>query len=461
MNKQRSLLYIPLFIYSILLIGCSHTYDFASEGKIITVTTSPGGPDDYRNLISKNITVYADGTVILANDEDPEDNAPIFKTKIKKEQIEQIKTLLEEEKFLKFKDDVSQPSEDGAHYSIIAYFSNDKKEVAGWNPSNKSFHKIRKHVTQLIDKEDSEQWSKDISEYVWETDAKTKYDVTAFKTEDPFFVLEMETIVPTDYYHEKYIEEITLNNNGSLKVVAKDQDEKVIKDIEPLKITFNDDDIDKFQNILTNQFWKLNENESNPEGKLEEAMTVHLTDESKTVGGMEPNNERYTFIKDSLFEQIDSEDYESWQDEVFRHFDQLNKDKINEHLESIDEDMLYNIAYIRKAPKSTEHHDLSDIIKIAYFEKNKSEELVIGIEMDKNLIHIEPWLGETGILSTNEKGEITDLDKVTNLLEKYNIQDWPTNNDSFALDDSYSWALWVQFKDGSIETYRDSKSSKD
>ena len=136
-----------------------------------------------------------------------------------------------------------------------------------------------------------------------------------------------------------------------------------------LKITFNDDDIDKFQNILTNQFWKLNESESNPEGKLEEAMTVHLTDESKTVGGKEPNNERYTFIKDSLFEQIDSEDYESWQDKVFRHFDQLNKDKINEHLESIDEDMLYNIAYIRKAPKSTKHHDLSDVIKIAYFEK--------------------------------------------------------------------------------------------
>src|SRR5699024_6716804 len=115
MNKQRSLLYIPLFIYSILLIGCSHTYDFASEGKIITVTTSPGGPDDYRNLISRNITVYADGTVILANDENPEENAPIFKTKIKKEQVEQIKTLLEEEKFLKLKDDVSEPSEDGVY----------------------------------------------------------------------------------------------------------------------------------------------------------------------------------------------------------------------------------------------------------------------------------------------------------------------------------------------------------
>src|SRR5699024_10734725 len=129
------------------------------------------------------------------------------------------------------------------------------------------------------------------------------------------------------------------------------------------------------------------------------------------------NNERYTFIKDSLFEQIDSEDYESWQDKVFRHFDQLNKDKINEHLESIDEDMLYNIAYIRKAQKSTKHHDISDVIKIAYFEKNKSEELVIGIEIDKNLIHIEPWLGETGILSTNEKEDITDIDKVTNLLE--------------------------------------------
>src|SRR5699024_627109 len=169
----------------------------------------------------------------------------------------------------------------------------------------------------------------------------------AFKSEDPFFVLEMETIVPTGYYHEKYIEEITLNNNGSLKVVAKDHDEKVIKDIEPLKITFKDDDINKFQNILTKQICKINESESNPERKLEEAMNVHLTDESKTVSGKEPNNERYTFIKYSLFEQIDSDDYESWQDKVFRHFDKLNKDKINEHLESIDEDMLYNIAYIR------------------------------------------------------------------------------------------------------------------
>src|SRR5699024_7883463 len=158
-----------------------------------------------------------------------------------------------------------------------------------------------------------------------------------------------------------------------------------------------------------------------PEGKLEEAMTVHLTDESKTVGGKEPNNERYTFIKDSLFEQIDREDYESWQDKVFRHFDKLNKDKINEHLESIDEDMLYNIDYIRKAPKSTEHHDLSDIIKIAYFEKNKSEELIIVIDIDKNLIHIKLWFVYTGILSTNEKGVITNLDKVTNHLEKYNI----------------------------------------
>src|SRR5699024_12118780 len=111
----------------------------------------------------------------------------------------------------------------------------------------------------------------------------------------------------------------------------KDKDEKSMKDTKPVKIIFNHDNIDKCQNILTNQVWKLNENESNPEGKLEEAMTVHLTDESKTVGGKEPNNERYTFIKDSLFEQIDSEDYESWQDKVFRHFDQLNKDKINEH----------------------------------------------------------------------------------------------------------------------------------
>src|SRR5699024_11329349 len=123
------------------------------------------------------------------------------------------------------------------------------------------------------------------------------------------------------------------------------------------------------------------------------------------------------------FEQIVNEEEESCQDKVFRHVEKLNKHKINEHLESMDEDMLYHIAYIRKAPKSTEHHDLSDIIKIAYFEKNKPEELVIGIEMDKNLIHIEPCLGETGILSTNEKEEITELDKVTNLVEKYNIQE--------------------------------------
>lgn len=460
LNKQRFLPYIAFFILSILLIGCSTTYDLSSEGPIITVSTSPGGPDDYRNLIGQYVTVYADGTVILANDEDPKDSAPIFQKNIKKEQIEEIKTLLKKERFLKLNKDVSTPSEDGSRYSITAYFSNTKKEVAGWNPDNESFHKIRKHVNQLIDEKDRAQWLTDISEYIWESDAKSDYNITAFYTDEPFFILKMERTVPTELYNEKYIEEITLNHAGELTVIVKDQEERIIKDIKPLTITITNDEVAEFQDILTNQFWKLNEYESNPEGQLEESMTVHVVNGSKTVRGMEPNADRYTFIKDSMFKKIVHEHYEAWQEQVFQHFDDLNKEEINEYMESLDEEILYDIAYIRKAPKSSKRHDLSDAIKIAYIEKNKSEEQIVGIEMDKSAILIEPWLGETGILSTNKKEEVANLEKVIDLLEKHNIQDWPTNNDSFSFDDPYSWGIWVQFKDGTIEIYRDSGSLK-
>src|SRR5699024_3427611 len=97
-NKKLILSFI-LFLPVFILISCSPSYDLATEGPIVMISTSPAGPDDYRHLISEYITVYADGTVVLSHEENPEKDAPTFQTKINKDDTRQIEDLIRDEKF--------------------------------------------------------------------------------------------------------------------------------------------------------------------------------------------------------------------------------------------------------------------------------------------------------------------------------------------------------------------------
>src|SRR5699024_2045044 len=294
-NKKLILSFI-LFLRVFIIISSSPSYDLATEGPSVMISTSLAGPDDYRHLISEYITVYADGTVVLSHEENPEKDAPTFQTKINKDDTRQIEDLIRDEKFQSLDEDVSTPSEDGEKQEVIVYFTDEVKKVSGWNPANESFKHIRQQIKSFIQTEDLEQWRTEISEYIWESDAKSKASITDFKTDEPFFILQIDSSVPTEAYDEPLTKEYALTLSGDLNVTIRGKDDKQIDAIEPLQITIDQNDMDALQTAITENFWKLSEHQSHADGSFEEAMTVNLKEISKTVSGKEPSNKRYVFI---------------------------------------------------------------------------------------------------------------------------------------------------------------------
>lgn len=465
MVKQKIVSHFVLFIWFALLIGCSASYDFATDGPIITATISPGGPDDYRNLISKHVMIYDNGTLILSHDGKIETEAPIYKTQLMEDEIEQLKALMIEEGFFKLNGDISTPSEDGTYHNITVFLTDRTKEVSGWNPNNEDFQLIRNHIFSLIDQEIQSKWSTEMSEYVWETDALSRYEIDQYAEDGPFFTLKIDTPIPTEYYHDEYYQEINLYLDGHLKVIAKDAEdnEKEIQEIQPLELAIPNESMIHIKQLLTENFWKLNKTTSSDDGKLMEYMSVYLTENSKTVSGYEPDHQRYTWIKEAIFELIDIDLYEEWEQQIIEHFDQVNEEEITKYFERFNDELLYNMAYIFEAPKARKKNDLSKAIKIVFTEKDQSKEHTIGLDIDRKIIHIEPWITQIGVLSTKEKEDVEGLDEVSNILEKHNIQEWAmdyTIEDSFSFEDEYNWGLWIQFIDGTVEEHKGSGSSK-
>lgn len=468
--KQKRLVHVALLIWLVLLIGCSESYDFtsydfATDGPFVTASISPAGPDDYRNLISTHVTIYDDGTLIISHDEDTETGAPISKAQLTKDEIEHLKELIKEEQFLKLNRDVTMPSDDGSRYSITLFLTDQKKEVAGWNPDHEQFLKIHKHIFSLVNSEDRSKWYKEISEYIWENDALARYDIHQYNEEGPYFELKLETLVPSDGYDNKYYQEIILDIDGHLKLTAKStgDEERVIRGIQPLESTVSKKLNNSIQQLIADNFWKLNEYTSSDDGELMEHMTVHLEDTSKTVDGYEPDHPRYTVVKEAVLELIDSDTYQEWEQEVIEYYEELNKGKSDQLLTDFDDEILYDISYILAVPKTRKKNDLSKVIKVAFTEIDPSGEQTIGLEIDRKVIHIDPLIMPVGILSLQEQEEVEGLEEVINILEKHNIQEWEedfTLEDSFSLEDPYSWGLWIQFEDGMVEEHKGSGSVK-
>src|SRR5699024_3662282 len=72
-----------------------------------------------------------------------------------------------------------------------------------------------------------------------------------------------------------------------------------------------------------------------------------------------------------------------------------NKKKVS----IIPQDELYDIYFIKKAPKSTGKHDLSEAIKVVFTYSDSSVGDTIAIDIQEGIIHIEPWVSTLGVTS--------------------------------------------------------------
>lgn len=127
------------------------------------------------------------------------------------------------------------------------------------------------------------------------------------------------------------------------------------------------------------------------------------------------------------------------------------------------EEELYDIYYIREAPKATEKHDLSEIIKVVLTKNEDLTDETIAIDVEKSGIYIDPSIQSIGIRASKGLKEIDDIQKVMEILEKYHVQEWKedysTPENSSTTEDGVGWSLYIQFKDGTVEQHMGSGTS--
>jgi len=137
-----------------------------------------------------------------------------------------------------------------------------------------------------------------------------------------------------------------------------------------------------------------------------------------------------------------------------------NKEEQNEKKsggKNMNEIDIFDFENIGKAPEANETHDLDEVIKIFFTEwifDDSYEPIAINIE--SNEIYKNPSLSLHSFSSYDEIIQISQAEEVLEILERYEVQTWErdyTFEDPNSYEDGYSWRLWLQFEDGSVEKH--------
>lgn len=164
------------FVYFVLLlvfIGGCQQINYETNGPFVIATSSPAGPEEYRNMYSSNVAVTNDGEVTLYTEAkdglEIGDDAPVFETKISKNEVAKLKALIKRNKFWKLKDDISDDdSVDGGFLYITVNASDESKRVGGLNPYDPNFLELHDYIFDLISNEDFGNWREEIQRHIYE-----------------------------------------------------------------------------------------------------------------------------------------------------------------------------------------------------------------------------------------------------------------------------------------------------
>lgn len=154
---------------------------------------------------------------------------------------------------------------------------------------------------------------------------------TNYETEGPFIEVtgykggEINDLESFPRIHAVY-------ESGKLKLYSEMEPDRkiVIGDDAPVyEQDISDEDVEQIKTLIEkNNFWKLDEYLPD-DGALDadsRYITVHLTDESKTVGGYSPAHSGFSEISRYVSGLVDYEDYKQWADEMEEHIQEMNPD---------------------------------------------------------------------------------------------------------------------------------------
>ena len=80
----------------------------------------------------------------------------------------------------------------------------------------------------------------------------------------------------------------------------------------------------------------------------------------------------------------------------------------------------------------------------------------IAIDVTNNEIYVDPSWTTLGVDTFDEPVPVNDVQNLLQILEEYNVQDWKkdyTVENPEDYEDGFSWRLWLQFEDGTVEKH--------
>jgi len=150
---------------------------------------------------------------------------------------------------------------------------------------------------------------------------------TNYETDGPFIIFSHSPAGP-DEYRNMFARNYSITENGKLTLYTESEDRIKIGDDAPVyEAQLQKSEVEKLKQLIEkNKFWNLQEDVSDDnsvDGSFL-SITVNLTDQSKTVGGLNPNDSKFTEIADYIFNLIDVEDYRQWEEEIMNYIFKMN-----------------------------------------------------------------------------------------------------------------------------------------
>lgn len=162
----------------VLLIGCTNKIDFAENKPFVKLEIYSASQGTYLDHFPKSITVSNDGSVLLYTEEvidrwgevelKVEEDAPSVKKEISKEKVEEIKDVIEENRFFSIPKDVTDYEVmDGGGSTITVYGKDQEREVGGENSRNEQYNAIEKIIFDQV-RDEYYDWEKETREYLFQ-----------------------------------------------------------------------------------------------------------------------------------------------------------------------------------------------------------------------------------------------------------------------------------------------------
>ncbi len=172
--RKRINVFIFIILFFGLIIGCIPKTNYETGRPFIIFSYTPAGPDEYRNMFTRNYSITENGKLALYTESEDRieigDDAPVYKAQLQKDEVEKLKQLIEKNKFWTLKEDLSDNnSVDGSFLNITVNLTDQSKTVGGLNPYDSGFKEIADYVFDLIDYEDYIQWDSEITDYIFKT----------------------------------------------------------------------------------------------------------------------------------------------------------------------------------------------------------------------------------------------------------------------------------------------------